>query len=170
MDGTRPQLKKRSTGRTKFLIGGLLIAAAIIYLITSATSASAQYYMTVDELVSQGQATGDRAVRVSGAVDGTTIDYDAQSLTLRFTVADVTGDMNEIDARGGLAKVLHEAVHDPSATRLQVVYEGPKPDLLRDEAQAIMTGHMGSDGIFHADELLLKCPSRYSDEVPAQSG
>lgn len=170
MQASSPQVKKRSSGRTKFLIGGLLIAAAIIYLITSATSASAQYYMTVDELVGQGQAAGDRAVRVSGAVVGTSIDYDAQSLTLLFTVADVTGDMNEIDARGGLAQALHEAVHDPTATRLRVIYEGPKPDLLRDEAQAIMTGKMGADGIFHADELLLKCPSRYSDEVPAQSG
>jgi cytochrome c-type biogenesis protein CcmE len=170
MDGSIPQPKRRSSGKTKFLIGGLLIAAAIIYLITSATQAAAQYYMTVDELVAKGQTVSDRDVRVSGAVDGSTIEYDAKSLTLRFTVADVTGDMNEIDARGGLAKVLHEAVTDPNATRLQVVYEGPKPDLLRDEAQAIMTGRIGPDGVFHADELLLKCPSRYSDEVPAQSG
>lgn len=78
--------------------------------------------------------------------------------------------MNEIDARGGLAKVLHEAVTDPNATRMKVIYEGPKPDLLRNEAQAIMTGRIGPDGVFHADELLLKCPSRYSDEVPSQSG
>jgi cytochrome c-type biogenesis protein CcmE len=53
---------------------------------------------------------------------------------------------------------------------MKVIYEGPKPDLLRNEAQAIMTGRIGPDGVFHADELLLKCPSRYSDEVPSQSG
>jgi len=50
-----------------------------------------------------------------------------------------------------------------------VVYIGPKPDLLRDEAQAIMTGHMAADGIFYADELLLKCPTRYEQAVPAQA-
>lgn len=72
MDGSL-QPKRRSSGKTKFLIGGLLIAAAIIYLITSATQAAAQYYMTVDELVAKGQTVSDRDVRVSGAVDGSTI-------------------------------------------------------------------------------------------------
>jgi len=32
-----------------------------------------------------------------------------------------------------------------------------------------MTGHLGSDGIFHADELLLKCPTKYQDAVPSQT-
>ena len=26
-----------------------------------------------------------------------------------------------------------------------------------------MTGHMDSDGVFHADELLLKCPTKYQE-------
>jgi len=52
---------------------------------------------------------------------------------------------------------------------MQVVYVGPKPDLLRDEAQAIMTGHVAEDGIFYADELLLKCPTKYEEAVPEQS-
>ena len=37
------------------------------------------------------------------------------------------------------------------------------PDLLQHEAQAIMTGRLGDDGVFYADELLLKCPSRYEE-------
>jgi cytochrome c-type biogenesis protein CcmE len=52
---------------------------------------------------------------------------------------------------------------------MKVVYVGPKPDLLRDEAQAIMTGRLGEDGIFYADELLLKCPTKYEEAVPQQS-
>jgi cytochrome c-type biogenesis protein CcmE len=43
------------------------------------------------------------------------------------------------------------------------------PDLLRDEAQAIMTGQLGEDGVFMADELLLKCPTKYEEAVPEQS-
>ena len=58
---------------------------------------------------------------------------------------------------------------DPGRNRLSVVYEGPKPDLLRHEAQAIMTGRMGEDGVFYADELLLKCPTRYEESLPEQS-
>ena len=32
---------------------------------------------------------------------------------------------------------------DPNRQRIQVIYNGAKPDLLRNEAQAIMTGQMG---------------------------
>jgi cytochrome c-type biogenesis protein CcmE len=39
---------------------------------------------------------------------------------------------------------------------------------LRDEAQAIITGHLGTDGIFQAEELLLKCPTKYQEAVPSQ--
>ena len=36
--------------RTKFILGGLLILAAVVYLIVSSTKASAEYFMTIDEL------------------------------------------------------------------------------------------------------------------------
>ena len=71
---------------------------------------------------------------------------------------------------GGLAEVLHQAVNDPTAPKLQVEYNGVKPDLLRNEAQAIMTGKLGEDGVFYAEELLLKCPTKYEDAVPGQTG
>lgn len=155
-------------GRFKFIMGGLLILAAVIYLIVSSTQASAEYFMTVDELRARGQSVVDKNLRVSGAVIGDTIQYDAQSLTLSFDVAQVTGDNKEIEAQGGLAAVLHQAVIDPSRNRVKIVYVGPKPDLLRDEAQAIVTGHLGPDGVFYADELLLKCPTKYEEAVPQQ--
>ena len=53
---------------------------------------------------------------------------------------------------------------------MTVVYVGPMPDLLRHEAQAIVTGHVDEQGIFHADELLLKCPTKYEEAVPEQAG
>lgn len=156
-------------GRLKFMIGGLLILAAVVYLIASSTQANAEYFMTIDELKAQGPSAVGKSLRVSGAVIGSTIQYDPQTLTLKFEVANVPGDNATIDAQGGLAAVLHAAVVDPNSTRIQVVYVGPKPDLLKDEAQAIMTGEYGADGIFHADELLLKCPSKYQEAVPSQA-
>ena len=156
-----------SGGRTKFIIGGLLIVAAIVYLIYSSTTASAQYFLTVDEIAAKAADVYDRDLRVSGAVIGDTIEYDPQTLTLKFTVAHIPGDNAEIEAAGGLATVLHEAVVTPS-TEMQVVYNGPMPDLLQNEAQAIMTGRLGEDGNFYADELLLKCPTKYEEAVPDQ--
>ena len=154
--------------RNKFLVGGLLILGAVAYLIFSATQSNAEFFMTVDELKAKGASMVDKNVRASGAIIGDTITYDPQTLTLRFTVAQVTADNNEVEKEGGLAEVLHQAVIDPTRSKLQVVYQGAKPDLLRNEAQAIMTGHLGADGIFYADELLLKCPTKYQQAVPQQ--
>ena len=157
-----------SSPRMKFVLGGLLILAAVIYLIVSSTQASAQYFLTVDELNAKKASIVDKNVRISGAVIGDTISYDADTLTLDFTVAHVSGDNNEIEKEGGLAVVLPQAVIDPNRSKLKVVYVGVKPDLMRNEAQAIMTGHLGADGIFYADELLLKCPTKYEEAVPQQ--
>lgn len=169
MEGT-PSPQTGSASRAKFLVGGLLIVAAVVYLIISSTQASAQYFLTVDEIVARGDEVLDRDLRLSGAVLGETVSYDADTLTLEFLIAHVPGDNDEIEAQGGLAEALHEAVMDPTRTRIPVVYNGPKPDLLRHEAQAIMTGQLGEDGVFYADELLLKCPTRYEEAVPEQSG
>jgi cytochrome c-type biogenesis protein CcmE len=157
-------------GRSKFILGGLFILAAVVYLIFSSTQQSAEYFLTIDELKAKGNSVVDQNLRLSGAVVGDSIQYDPQTLTLTFDVAHVPGDNSEIEALGGLAAVLKAAVADPSRARVTVVYVGPKPDLLRSEAQAIMTGHMGADGIFYADELLLKCPTKYEEAVPQQAG
>lgn len=157
-----------SSPRIKFLLGGLLILAAVVYLIVSSTQASAQYFLTIDELIAKKASIVDKNVRISGAVIGDTISYDAKSLTLNFTVAHVSGDNTEIEKEGGLAIVLHQAVIDPKRSRLKVVYVGVKPDLMRNEAQAILTGHLSADGVFYADELLLKCPTKYEEAVPQQ--
>jgi len=167
-DTSMAEMRSGSGNRTKFILGGVLIAAAIIYLIVTSTQAAAQYYLTVDELIVKGDTVSDRDLKLSGAVIGDSIRYDAESLTLRFTIAHVPGDSDEIEQAGGLAEVLHQAVLDPEANRLDVIYIGPMPDLLRHETQAIVTGRIGDDGVFNADELLLKCPTRYEGEVPAQ--
>jgi len=154
----------------KFVIGGIFILAAVVLLIWTSTVQSAEYFYTIDELNAKGSSILDRNLRVSGAVIGDSIQYDAQNLALSFEVAHVPGDNAELETEGGLAEALHQAVMDPERSRMKVVYLGPRPDLLRNEAQAIMTGHVGNDGIFYADELLLKCPTRYEEAVPEQAG
>lgn len=164
-------LQTGSANKLKFIAGGLLILAAVVYLIVSSTQASAQYFLTVGELQEKAATLSgsQETFRVSGAVIGESIEYDAKNLVLKFTVADIPGDNAEIEAQGGLAEVLKQAVADPSRPRMQVVYNDVKPDLLRNEAQAIMTGKVGEDGVFYADELLLKCPTKYEEAVPEQA-
>jgi cytochrome c-type biogenesis protein CcmE len=154
----------------KFVFGGILILGAVVFLIWSSTAATQEYFLTINELNAKGSSVIDKNLRVSGAVIGDTIQYDANTLTLTFDVAHVPGDNAVLDKEGGLAEALHQAVVDPTRAHMKVVYVGPKPDLLRNEAEAIMTGHLGKDGVFYAEELLLKCPTRYEEAVPKQAG
>lgn len=155
--------------RLKFIAGGLLILAAVAYLIISSTRANAQYFLTVDELLARGQSAMGKNMRISGAVIGNSIQYDSKTLDLKFTVAHIPGDNKLIKEQGGLTAALHAAVTDPTRARLTIIYNGERPDLLKDEAQAIVVGQLGTDGIFHATDLQLKCPTKYEEAIPAQA-
>ncbi len=155
---------KRVSERLKFIIGGVLMLVAVGYLIISGTMSGARYFITIDELVNNPEYIG-QTVRISGAVLGDSIQYDSQNLIIDFTVAHIPEDTND------LALTLHNAVSDTTVSRLPVHIENTvKPDLLQHEAQAILSGKLGADGVFYASELLLKCPSRYEESVPEQTG
>lgn len=152
----------QSSERWKFLLGGGLLIVAVVYLIFTGTSTGAQYFLTVDDIVQNAEYAG-KSVRITGAVIGESIEYDSRNLILDFTIAHIPNQTED------LAATLHNAVNNPQATQLKVHLEGQvKPDLLQHEAQAIISGTLGEDGIFYATELLLKCPSRYEENVPAQ--
>jgi cytochrome c-type biogenesis protein CcmE len=157
-------------GRSKFLIGGLLILAAVVYLIVSSTMAGAQFFFTVDELLLRGPEAVGKPARIAGAVLGDTIEYDPETLELSFTIVHMPADTRLINDDGGLAAALDAAVADETRQRVDVVYVGVKPDLLQHAAEAILSGELGEDGVFHANELLLRCPTRYEESLPGQSG
>jgi cytochrome c-type biogenesis protein CcmE len=120
-----------------FLIGGAIILVVIGWLIFSNAQGSTAYYLTVEEVMSQGPS--DRMVRVSGLVVGETVDWDPQQMTLRFEIADEGGS-------------------------LPVIYKGVRPDMFQDGAQAVVEGKYATKGVFEATSLLLKCPSKYLEE------
>ncbi len=160
----------KTPNRTKFAVAGLVLLGTMIVLILAGTLSTGRYFITVNDLVARSDLVG-KTVKVTGAVIGSTIDFDANTKTIHFTMAHITDSAAELEDEGGLAKALHEAAINPNATRLKVeVPNQAMPDLLKDEAQAIVTGKLGADGVFRADELLLKCPSKYVSEVPQQAG
>ncbi len=165
-----PRNKSNGFKPNKFLIGGSVILAAVIYLIVSSAIAGAQFFYTVDELKARGSDAVGKPVRIAGAVLGDTIRYDAATLTLTFTIAHMPADTQLINSDGGLAEALDAAVADSSRNHLEIVYVGVKPDLLKNAAEAIVIGELGEDGIFHANELLLRCPTRYEEALPGQAG
>jgi cytochrome c-type biogenesis protein CcmE len=154
--------KRKSNERLKFIIGGVLILAAVAYLVISGTLTGATYFMTVDDLLNNPAYVG-KTVRIAGAVDGKTIQYDSKKLLITFSIAHIPNQSQD------LAQTLHAAVNNPQAKRVEVrVEKQVKPDLLQHEAQAILTGQLGKDGVFHATELLLKCPTRFDEAKPNQ--
>lgn len=154
----------------KLILGGIVILFALGFLIFNATRSNTQYFMTVEELQTRESELLNQKLRMSGAVIGESIQYDPNTLDLSFDVAQIPGDHRVIEQMGGMAKVLADAVADPNAPRITIHYTGVRPDLLKDEAQAIVTGSLDQAGVFQATELLMKCPSRYESALPEQSG
>ena len=139
--------------KPKYLLGLALIAAAVVFLIVTGMSANAQYFYTVEELRAKGQGMVDQNVRISGAVINSSTKFQVRDNQpyLEFEIADAD-------------KLTSQAP-------LHIVYNGPKPDLIdQPHAQAIIEGYLAADGSFHADNLLLKCPSRYEEQFPNQVG
>ena len=134
---------RANPGRTKLLIVIILTAAAVALLVLSATLITAMYYVTVDELQQRRAELQGRGVRVSGFVVGDSVSFDAANLMLRF----------ELQGEGGGV--------------LPVSFHGPKPDQLRDGAEAVVEGKLVGDG-FDAGSVLLKCPSKYEEQGVSQ--
>ena len=145
-------LEKPRRNRLLFVAGGVLLIAAVVFLVVNAMSGSTQLYKTVDEFYAeQGRLTG-RDLRVSGWVIGDSIQYtqiDATNSRLEFDIVD---DLN-----------------NPGQKLHIVALNEPKPDLLQNEAQALVEGRADENGVFNANPggLMLKCPTRYEEADPA---
>jgi cytochrome c-type biogenesis protein CcmE len=154
----------RSRGRWKFLVGGLMILASVTYLVISSTLTDARFFITVDDLTTSSEYIGE-TVRLTGAVLGDTINHSIdRDPGSNRTTSTITFTISHLPTRTeNLAEALYHSVNDPGRSRIDIYYEGPRPDLLQHEAQAIVTGTLGEDGVFYANELQFKCPSRFEE-------
>ncbi|MCY3574254.1 MAG: cytochrome c maturation protein CcmE [Chloroflexi bacterium] len=156
-------LKRKRSQRLQFITAGAVLLVSLLYLLVSGTLQGARYFITVAEVLEDPAHHGP-TLRVSGAVDGESIDYDSENAIIRFEIVHIPSQY------GDLAQALHAALSDDAAPRMKIVVaDAAIPDLLQHEAQAILTGALESDGIFHASELLLKCPSRFEESSPPEA-
>lgn len=136
---TSPQLDAKPAKRNvKFIVGAVIIFAAIGFLVFNAMSSAGAYYMTVSELTDGAASHVGKTVRVSGVVVDESVDYNASELILKFNIKD-------------------------DANQLPIYFHGPRPDNFTRAAEAIVEGKYGEDGVLYANTLLLKCPSRYEE-------
>jgi cytochrome c-type biogenesis protein CcmE len=121
----------------RYAILATVIVVALAYLIYQGVSSAAVYYMTVGELRERGESAVNTPSRVAGVVAPGTIRRDGPRIS--FTLLE-------------------------GSAALPVVYEGVVTDLFVDEADVVVEGTLGPDGVFVGTVLLAKCPTRYEAE------
>lgn len=124
-------------GRKKYILGGLIVAAALgVLLFFGLSSCSIDYY-TVGELLEKGSSIYGEKVQVSGSIVEGSVDWNAEALHLKFVIAEENQE-------------------------LAVNYDGARPDAFAEEKDVLVRGRLEPDGIFHASSLTFQCPSKYA--------
>jgi cytochrome c-type biogenesis protein CcmE len=127
------------------VVAGVAIAGAVLYLVLANTGATAEYYMTIAQLRSCSTCSA-RTVRVAGVVVAGSITRDTSNQVVRFQIS------------------------DSKTTAMPVVYGGVVPDIFQPGAQVVVEGKLGVNGVFSAQTLLTKCPSKFQAASATPSG
>ncbi len=123
--------------RKKFIIGGIILALALVVLVYMGLKGSPTY--TVSEFLQPQNKVAGQMVRVQGTVESGTVEQKAADLSLKFTMA-----------QGG--------------ANLPVTYKGVVPDTFKAGGDIIVEGKLDPSGTFVATTLMPKCPSKYTPQ------
>ena len=123
----------------KFVAGGLIIGAALAYLIYTGVRQSVVYFVTPSEL--RAQPASGKAYRLGGMVAPGSLRWEPRSLDLSFTLTD------------GQASV-------------PVRHKGTPPDLFAEGRGAVVEGTWSGEGYFRASTILAKHSEEY--KAPAE--
>lgn len=118
----------------KFVVGGVVILAAIAYLIYAGVSQSVVYFVTPSEL--QAAPVTGKSYRLGGMVEPGTLKWDPRTLDLAFTLSD------------GRASV-------------PVKHKGTPPDLFAEGRGAVVEGTWTAGGYFKAGLIMAKHSEEY---------
>lgn len=132
---------KRRHKRLAFIVAGLSGLGIAAALVLSAFQSNLVFFFSPTQVAAK-QAPVGRTFRVGGLVEQGTLKRDNDGLTARFTITD-------------------------TAKTIPVVYKGILPDLFKEGRGCVAQGHVGSDGVFYADQILAKHDENY---MPPQAG
>jgi cytochrome c-type biogenesis protein CcmE len=123
--------------KARYVLGILTI---IVFVVWGATA----FFKTTVQYVSIREAAASRrVVQVMGRIDIDRVRYDVENTRLLFDVYDP------------------EADDRLSADRLSVVYYGVVPGNFEQATSVVLKGKPGEGGLFVAEQILVKCPSKY---------
>ena len=126
--------------KAKYIIGGVIIVAFVAW------GASSFMQTTVQYVSFEAAAKTSRTVQVMGKIDFDAVDYDEGKQRLEFSIFDP------------------EAEQAVGARKLNVVYYGVVPGNFEQATSVVLKGKPDSSGMFVADQMLVKCPSKYQGQ------
>ncbi len=130
--------------KVKFIAGFAVIVASLVLLVVTSSQKMSMYYLTVSELDARETEFLDKRIKLAGKVTPGTIRKSPDRI-VRFQIWEpLEGEV--------------------FSARRSVVYAGIVPDTFRDEADVVLEGEVGSNGLFRAETLLAKCPSKYEGQ------
>ena len=133
-----------SRKKARFIIGFGIIGVCLLYLVVSGFRDTAMYYLTVTELEARESQFLGKRVKLAGRVVPGSIETDSETLAVSFRIWEPLEDEKE-------------TFSDAMAVR----YKGIVPDTFRDGSDVVLEGKPQSTGVFKAETLLAKCPSKY---------
>lgn len=125
--------------KAKYIIGGIIIVVFVAWGATAFLKTTIQYVPIETAMNS------DKVVQVLGKIDFDQVSYNAEESRLEFAVYDA------------------EAVDEVAAERMKVVYYGVVPGNFDQATSVVLKGKSDND-MFVADQMLVKCPSKYQGE------
>ena len=133
--------------KAKFIAGFAVIVVSLLYIVVSGFQKTAMYYFTVSELEARENSFIGKSIKLAGKVVPGSIQKKAGDREVEFLIWEP----------------LEESLGEFSGKRT-VTYRGIVPDTFRDESEVVLEGKTSADGIFVAETLLAKCPSKYEGQ------
>lgn len=127
----------------RFIIGGLIIVAALAYIIYGGMQEAIVYFVTPTELKAKERTSTDKFLRMGGMVVKGSLQKDLKNLTYHFELTDGT-------------------------TAVPVFFRGVPPDLFGDGKGAVVEGRLAGDGVFQATTIMAKHAEEYSPPPDGQ--
>jgi cytochrome c-type biogenesis protein CcmE len=125
--------------RIKVIVGLTVVLGALSFLGFTTFQSATVYFYTVGEIRQIGTTEEGRIVRVNGKLVQDTFVREESSTVARFTLQDTEG-----------------------TETLSAVHQGVVPDLFfNDHSEIILEGSYSEDGVFHSQNVIVKCPSKY---------
>src|SRR6185436_4360706 len=127
--------------RMAIIAAGLAALGIAAALVLNAFQSNLVFFFSPSQVLAK-EAPQGRTFRIGGMVEMGSVKRQSDGLTVRFNVTD-------------------------TAKTIPVVYTGILPDLFKEGKGVVAQGKLGSDGVFHATDVLAKHDENY---MPPEAG